>query len=628
MNENRTFATPDAVPVRAVVLAAGLGSRLGEPSSRRPKPLTPVAGRPILAHTLGHLAGVGVQEVVLVVGHLREAVRELAGGEYAGMKIHYVVNPDPSTTNNLRSVRLAREFLDQDVFLLEGDVVFEPAVLERLAAAPEASAVAASRPLRPLAGTVVRADADGVLTDYVDDRRQAGAFDHPGALKTANLYLLREAFLRERFLPALEELDRRLAGQGYYDYAVSDGLAAGGHAWRVADISDLAWYEVDDPGDQRQADFRFSPPREQQRILESLHGGYWRYGVTDHALLYNVHFPPAEMMEILRSDFDAVLRNYPSAHAPLTELAATIAARRPEEVVLANGSSEIIKILARLRGNWTVPVPGFNEYENVVGAERVHRYQLDAPDFRLPVEDYAAFVRRSGVDTAVVVSPNNPTSVGVPLADLRRLADLVGPDVLLVIDESFVDFAPAPIASIGPFLDRHRNVLLLKSISKVYGVGGIRLGYAATADTELARTLRAELPIWDINGFAEEFLRVLPHFRRAFADSCRQMRQNTLALAEGLAALPGIRVVPPDANFVFVELTGGIRAPELAHELFRRFRILTKECSGKSMPDGDAYLRVSSRSRAENEAVVAAVAEIVGGPRGAATTEGAGRADG
>ncbi|EFE75794.1 aminotransferase class I/II-fold pyridoxal phosphate-dependent enzyme [Streptomyces sp. SID5466] len=609
--------TKVALPARAIVLAAGLGQRLGQSSAVQPKPLTPVAGRPILEHTLGHLANAGVREVVLVVGHLHEMVRESTGDTYAGMRIHYVLNEHPDSTNNLHSVWLARDYLDQDVLLFEGDVVFEAEVLARLGAF-DGNAVAAAEPVRPLRGTVVEHDDEHRLVRYIDDRGQSGAFDHPDSLKTANLYLLRRPFLRERFLPALDDLNGRLSGQGYYDYAITAGLADGGHPWFVADITDLAWYEVDDPGDRRQAEFRLLSPPDQKRFLETLHGGYWRYGVKDHALLYNVHFPPAGMMEILQSDFDAVFRNYPSSHTPLTELAATVARRAPDEVVLANGSSELIKILARLRGNWAVPVPGFNEYENVVGTDRVKRFPLSGADFALPVEEYAAFVRESGVDTAVVVSPNNPTSAGVPLEELRTLARLVGPDVMLVVDESFVDFAPAPVGSLVPYLEEHPNVLVLKSISKVYGVGGIRLGYAVTADTEWAAVLRRELPIWDINGFAEEFLRVLPHFRSEFAESCVRMRDNTLALADGLAALPGVRVVPPDANFVFVELSGPVDAPTLSLELFRRHHILTKECSGKSMPGGDRYLRVSSRTMEENKVLVGAVAEILAEGRGGA----------
>ncbi|MEK8145629.1 NTP transferase domain-containing protein [Streptomyces sp. M10(2022)] len=139
------------LPNRAIVLAAGLGQRLGQASSRRPKPLTPVAGRPILVHTLGHLAAAGIQETVLVVGHLHELVEEVAGTEYAGMKIRYVLNENAATTNNLHSVWLAREYFDQDVLLLEGDVVFEPRVLERLGAFAGASVAAAAQPCVPCA---------------------------------------------------------------------------------------------------------------------------------------------------------------------------------------------------------------------------------------------------------------------------------------------------------------------------------------------------------------------------------------------------------------------------------------------------------------------------------------------
>src|SRR5215207_8619267 len=198
---------------------------------------------------------------------------------------------------------------------------------------------------------------------------------------------------------------------------------------------------------------------------------------------------------------------------------------------------------------------------------------------------YARAVRDGDCRVAVVVSPNNPTSVAVPAGDLRRLCAAV---------------APPPAGSLLPDLAEHRNLVVVKSVSKVYGVGGLRLGFSATADPALARWISDRLPIWNVNGLAEEFVRLLPHFRADFHASCARVRAETRELAGLLAELPGVHVVPPDANFVLLRLPPGLPADRAADELFAARAILTKDCGGKTMPDGNRWLRVASRTAAEN----------------------------
>ena len=201
----------------------------------------------------------------------------------------------------------------------------------------------------------------------------------------------------------------------------------------------------------------------------------------------------------------------------------------------------------------------------------------------------------------------------MPADDLRRLCQAVAPAVVL-LDESFVDFAGPPAGSLLPDLAEHPNLVVVKSVSKVYGVGGLRLGFSATANPGLARWIADRLPIWNVNGLAEEFLRLLPHFRADFEASCRQVRAETRELARLLAELPGLHVVPPDANFVLLRLPPGLPADRVADALFAADGILTKDCAGKTMPDGHRWLRVASRTPAENAALAAALAAVLRGP--------------
>ena len=534
-----------------MILVAGLGRRLGRASRDLPKPLTVLGRESILERTLRTLAAAGVRDVVLVTGHLADTVRDRIGATFAGVEVYYAHNPRYAETNNVYSLWCARDWLDRDVLLAEGDVAFGPELLGAVPDGGRDNVVFAGAHARELRGTVVRRDRTGRVTAYLTDRDQPEGFATAGTLKTANVYVLRGGYLRDGLGPALAAEVDAGAVRGYYDYALAASFGAA--RWVVADVSTVPWYEVDDPGDRLQAEYVFGSPAQRRALLGGLHGSHWRFGVQDHELLYNVHFPPERMVRAMAGSLDALVRNYPAGSRLLGELVASVIDRSPGEVAVANGSAELIKLLAQVRGRVAVPVPGFNEYENVLRPGRLVPYRLDAPDFHLDVDAYARAVRERDCRVAVVVSPNNPTSVAVPAADLRRFCAAVAPAVVL-LDESFVDFAGPPAGSLLPDLDEHPNLVVLKSVSKVYGVGGLRLGFSATADPRLARWIAGRLPIWNVNGVAEEFLRLLPHFRADFEASCALVRAETRELAGLLAALPGLHVVPPDANFVLLRL--------------------------------------------------------------------------
>ena len=331
--------------------------------------------------------------------------------------------------------------------------------------------------------------------------------------------------------------------------------------------------------------------------------------MRDHELLCNVHFPPERMIRALAGPLDALVRHYPAGSGLLAELVASVVDRSPAEVAVANGSAELIKLLAQLSGPVAVPVPGFNEYENVLRPGQLVPFPLDPPDFGLDVDAYAGVVRERGCAVAVVVSPNNPTGVAVPAADLRRLCALVAPATVL-LDESFVDFAAPPAGSLLPDLDEHPNLVVLKSVSKVYGVGGLRLGFSATADPARARWIAARLPIWNVNGPAEEFL-----------GCCRTSGPTSRPAARGCGRrpgswpgcwprCPGVHVVPPDANFVLLRLPAGRLAAEAGGRALRRPRHPHQGLRRQDDAGRRRWLG-GQPDRAENAALAAALATVL-----------------
>jgi histidinol-phosphate/aromatic aminotransferase/cobyric acid decarboxylase-like protein len=350
-------------------------------------------------------------------------------------------------------------------------------------------------------------------------------------------------------------------------------------------------------------------------MVSRQHGGYWHFDLVDHAYLYNLYFPPESFFAHIRHDLRDLVLNYPSGQDMLATLTGRIINQPAERIVVGNGASELIKILSgRLSRRLIVPVPSFDEYANAAPEGHVIEYALDTPSFELDVDGFAAEARRCEADVAVVVTPNNPTSLLVPKSALLRLAKkLASHDCMLVIDESFMDFADDPDRStLANDIDRHRNVAILKSLSKAYGICGLRLGYMLTADDDFAKAVRSELSIWNINGIAETFLGFLPRYRREFASSCDRVRVDRRCLYDGLRTIPGLVVYEPQANFVFCRLPPGAPSgPELTRQLFTRHGIYIKHCAQKTLPEAERYLRIASRTARENRALVEALRDRI-----------------
>jgi len=161
-------------------------------------------------------------------------------------------------------------------------------------------------------------------------------------------------------------------------------------------------------------------------------------------------------------------------------------------------------------------------------------------------------------------------------------------------------------------VEAHPNLVVIKSMSKVFGIAGLRLGYLLSADREFIDAVRGCLPIWNINGLAEEFLRTVGRYRKEFSESCDMTRAACYELYADLRSLAGIEPIEPDANFVLCKLVGSsATGPEIARRLYVEHNILIKDCAAKSMPEADRYLRIASRTLDENHRLVQALAALL-----------------
>ena len=621
-----TVEVPRTIVRKAIILAAGVGDRLQPFTQQFPKCLAPVCDVPILVSTLTHLSDVGVSEVVIVVGHHKEKIYERVGDTFQAVKVTYIESEKYESTNNIYSLWLAREHLAEDVLLLEADVLFERRLLERMLSHESGSLAAVSRHQTWMSGTVVSVNKSGNIQALMDAREQGSDFDYSKVFKTVNIYLFRGDFLRRYFVPHLEAYIASGEIDEYYEVILHAMAHRGKHDLCAVQCDDLRWYEIDDESDRLAAEYLFSTQERRYEFISGEHGGYWRYDFVDHAFLYNLYFPPEPVFTHFRNHLYDLVLNYPVAQSRLARMVGTLINQPEESIVVSNGAAELIKIIAsQVTRRMIVPVPTFNEYEEVLPEEKLVRFALGPPSFQLDVDAFAEEAARCEASIAVVVTPNNPTSISVPRADLSRLAEKLGrQDCTLVVDESFVDFARDPErATLSNEIDTYQNLVVLKSMSKAFGIGGLRLGYLLTANSEFAETVRSNVPIWNINGLAESFLRLAPRYRRQFDKSCIQVRMDRDDLYQHLNAIAGMTVYRPDANFVFCRLPDDAPSgSEVTRALFVEHNILIKHCAGKTMPDSDRYLRIASRTGAENCKLAEALAAIIDSPAEATNVDG------
>ena len=211
----------------------------------------------------------------------------------------------------------------------------------------------------------------------------------------------------------------------------------------------------------------------------------------------------------------------------------------------------------------------------------------------------------------VVVNPDNPSGNYIPKADILRLINWSREQgVRLVIDESFVDFADEKNSSIidQDILSANPHLYVMKSISKSYGVPGIRLGILASGDTELIASLKKDVAIWNINSIGEFFMQIYEKYRKAYAIALEEIRAERNRFQGELAQINGIRVIPSQANYVMVEIKNMVDSKDLTKILLLKYNILIKDLTKKT--GGKNYIRLAIRDERDNNKILAALHEI------------------
>ena len=597
--------------MQAIILAAGMGKRLKELTRNNTKCMVKVNGVTLIERMLRQIERQKVSRIVIVVGYEGQKLIDYIGQLDIRTPIVFVDNPIYDRTNNIYSLALAKDWLlREDTLLFESDLIFEDAVLEALVSDPRDTLALVDKYESWMDGTCVKLSDDDTIEAFVPGKRFK--FDEIKAYyKTVNIYKFSREFSTTHYVPFLEAYQTALGQNEYYEQVLRVITMLDDQVIRAKRLSGQRWYEIDDIQDLDIAESIFTKDEDEKvRRLQSRYGGYWRYPhLLDFCYLVNPYFPPARMCDELRASFDTLLTAYPSGMRVNSLLAAKNFGVHEENILVGNGAAELIKALMdRLEGRTGFIRPTFDEYPNRYDRGSSVDYVPDNPDYAYTADDLMAFFAGKGIRNLVLVNPDNPSGNYIPAPDVRRLADWAQrEDISLILDESFADFADEPDNTFitQPLLEAYPRLYVMKSISKSYGVPGLRLGVLASGDRAMIAALKKDVSIWNINSFAEFYMQIEEKYKKDYLAALERFRAERQRFMQGLRSIRGIRAIPSQANFIMVELLEGVSAKELLKRLLIRHNLLIKELTTKT--NGRSYLRLAVRNTEENDILLSAL---------------------
>lgn len=597
--------------MQAIILAAGMGKRLKELTRNNTKCMVKVNGVTLIDRMLHQIERKNLTRVVIVVGYKGKELIDYIATLDISTPIVYVNNPIYDKTNNIYSLALAKDYLcEEDTLLFESDLIFEDSVIEMLVNDPRETLALVDKYESWMDGTCVKLGTDDTIEAFVPGKRFK--FDEiKDYYKTVNIYKFSKHFSKTYYVPFLEAYQEALGVNEYYEQVLRVITMLDNPEIRAKRLCGQLWYEIDDIQDLDIATSMFAPDDDEKVfLLQGRYGGYWRYPqLIDFCYLVNPYFPPQKLLDEIKASFEILLTQYPSGMRVNSLLVAKNFGVHQANILVGNGAAELIKsLMGYLSGKIGVVRPTFDEYPNRYSKENIIAFVPHNDDFSYSTDDLINFFIDKEIKNLIVINPDNPSGNYICKNDLIRLIQWTeNQEIRLIIDESFVDFADEKCSTLilQDILDEYHNLFVMKSISKSYGVPGLRLGVLASGNTDVISAMKKDVAIWNINSFAEFYLQIEEKYKKDYMEALAMLRQERKRFIAELKKISSIRVIPSQANYIMVELKNGMTAKELTKLLLVNYNLFVKDLSGKIRER--QYLRFAVRDSVDNDKLINAL---------------------
>ena len=602
--------------MQAIILAAGMGRRLGELTKENTKCMVPVNGVRLIDRLLGQLSGLKLNRVIIVVGYQGQKLIDYIGNRYEGkLKIEFAENPIYDKTNNIYSLSMVKDKLQEDdTLLIESDLIFSDRFFPMIIENPYPNLALVAKYESWMDGTMVRLDEEQHIVNFISK----DAFDYSDVdsyYKTVNIYKFSKDFLQHQYVPFLNAYTKAVGNNEYYENVLRIISMLNSHNMKALPVGNEKWYEIDDKQDLDIAEALFADDKDVIRKYYGRYGGFWRFPqMLDFCYLVNPYFPSKRMKDELRSNFDTLLTEYPSGMKVNTLIASKCFGVSEQYIVPGNGAAELIKVLMEgdTKGKTGFIRPTFEEYPNRFDKSLQVTYTPQNDDYRYTADDLMHYFGDKDIKTLMLINPDNPSGNFIPKADVLRLAKWCEDrNIRLVVDESFVDFSvdyKTNSLLSDEILEAYPQMAVMKSISKSFGVPGLRLGILASANKELIAHIKKEVSIWNLNSFAEFFMQIYNKHEKDYLKACDKFVAERADFERQLKTIPYLRVMPTQANYFLCEVLPPHTATEIVVYTLRNHNILTRDCSQKpGLDPNKQYMRIAVRNHEDNTRLVEAL---------------------
>lgn len=317
--------------------------------------------------------------------------------------------------------------------------------------------------------------------------------------------------------------------------------------------------------------------------------------------------------------FKRMLEAYPSQNRAIAERLSGALGIDSDRLFITNGATEAIQaVLHNYASHIHISIPTFSPYYEFAGpGTQVTQFKLDpANNFGVDPNEYVRSVLQSNADTAVLISPNNPDGYVIPDGDLEFILSKLQGLKTIIVDESFIHFADRPTPSdrlptMTDITKKYRNVTIVKSMSKDFGIAGIRAGYAIM-NPERVTELLDHGYLWNTSGIAEYFFGLFdrPEFLREYRQELATYKTYIDKFTRTTTAFDFVQPFDTSANFQLMQMPPGVSAEVVAALLLVRHGIYVRSCGDKIGLNGE-FLRVAIRTDTENTKVLSALREIL-----------------
>lgn len=592
--------------MQALVLADANNNGLKYLSRDNPDCMILIDGVSLIERMLRQLdQNKNIERIILIVGNNNDVLIETVKKANIKTEIIIIENRAANKTGSIYSVILAKDYLTDDTIVLNSQLIMDDSFLSIALENPEENSVFVDTHKSWMTGKYVSVDDNGQILS-IDLK---STWNHEKSCQMIGVCYFTCEFIKKVFIPVLETMIGVLSLKLTYYDPLNAIITSNAVMIKAKKISGIRWHEIHTAEDVNQVSILFSKNKEiiVDEMLGSW-GGYWRYpDYLDYFYLVTPYYPPRELVEELQGNFKDLLEQYPSGMKVNADLAASMFGISPKNIIIGNGAAELIKsMMGFIKGKTGFIRPTFDEYPNRYTAIDAVNYTVKSEDFSYNAYDIMDYFENIKISNLVLVNPDNPSGNYIPKNDMISIILWAkNKGIKVIIDESFVDFSDELNSSLidQDILNTYPNLYVIKSVSKSYGVPGLRLGVLASGDEKMIARMKKDVSIWNINSFAEFYMQIFDKYRDDYNKALETFRKERSRFKSMLEEIDNVRVIPSQANYFMLELLNGIDAEELKRKMLIEKNVFIKTLS-KKIKGKRQFLRIAIRNEMDNDLFV------------------------